>query len=126
MYTSVELMHIFDVTRTTIYYWEKGGKLVSCAKDKSNFSISLYAESDIIDFIRRTHNGDYSPSPINVYDALDRMGLNGLIELPLSFRKLNHEEKKELLLDIPDNTHSVNDMDEYFTRIAKLKIKIEL
>lgn len=125
LYTSAMLMHIFDVTRTTIYFWEKAGKLISCKRDKNDFGRSLYDESDIIEFIKRTHNGDYAPSPIDVYEALERMGLRGLIELPVRKRRLNHKENIELLLDIPDNTHSVNDMEDYFTRIARLKLKVK-
>jgi hypothetical protein len=123
IYSAKQVAEMFQVTRNCMWYWHKEGKLIPFKhKQKQNEYEILYRQSDIVDFIKRKHNGDYAPSPIDVFYALDYMGIKDVIELPEHYtQKYTHTQPHEI--DNPNNNHVVNNMAEYFKKISQIKFK---
>jgi len=86
LFKTQEVADIFQVRTETITYWRKAGKLP--AKERIPQASFLYDENDIINFIINTHLGKYSNSPIDIYFALEKMGLSE-IKLPETKRFLS-------------------------------------
>jgi hypothetical protein len=88
LFKTQEVADIFQVRTETITYWRKAGKLP--AKERIPRQSFLYDQQDIITFIINTHLGKYSNSPIDIFFALEKMGLSEEIKLPETKRFSSH------------------------------------
>ena len=117
IYNTKQIAEMFQVATSTIFYWKKHGKLVEYTKDKNGQK--LFRQSDIISFIKRTNNGDYAPSSIDVFYALDYMGLKNVIEHSIPFR---NKYKTQYEIRIPDdNSHVITDRMDYIKIVSLMK-----
>ena len=80
LYTTKEVAEIFGISVQSVYYWYKLGKLnKTTITQVGNNPVNYYSQKDVVEFLLRTHNGDYQPSSLDCRAALDNM----LIDAPL-------------------------------------------
>lgn len=80
LYKTIEVAELFDVKEATVHYWRTLKKLPSSSRiPRQSF---LYSLTDILNFIRKTHAGEYKNSSINVINALEKLNLQTEIILP--------------------------------------------
>lgn len=127
-YTADQLQKMFEVCYQTVYYWVRAGKVKSCGSDRNNFNRKLYRQSDIVEFIKCTHRGDYAPSTIDVFHALRYMGLSDEVLHGLRKKRIprtnKYKNRKRTPIEIPStSSHKVTDRMEYIKQLVKIQVK---
>lgn len=127
LYGSRELAKACGVVQGTVLHWIRDGKITPLPS-KGAYMIP---EDEVIRFLLDTHVGKYKTSGLDVFKAVKNLGLESKIELGETERLCSkpyperHKARKPSLIEMTfqDDSHVVNDRQEYMNKIAQLKYK---